>query len=256
MTKIIAGWVSFLQLSCLSFTINGSIMNRLILSVLFLIPLVSVSQSGPDTIWVNRKYIDSRSIMIGTGFGGAAVRAQNRATNRVETATVLQFDPRIAFMPTRSICLGATGSIGTVYGTLVPEYSYHGIGAFGRFYPFMKLRDRILRRDEMQFFGMPAFQHLRGRDRSFIAQNLYPYFETGILWQDIQIVKSGNPVLLNGMSEKAVHIAAGLEFRVFKGLCIEAGLIKVFYPDNQSVSSSRLGTRFGIEYFIPTRKPE
>lgn len=203
-----------------------------------------------DTVWVKPLYLNKGSWMVGTDFGGGGVTAVNQTTGQPVRASIFQFDPKIAIFPSRWFCIGAQGTIGLVRGNVISHYNYHGLGGFGRLYPFANLQQRIMRGDDMQFLGIPTFQLLRARDRDLLAQHVFPFIETSVTWEDLRNQKNGAPIKLGSLSEMRVLPALGVDFRIWKGLSIALAFVVPIYPENPDVTVGSPGIRFGVEWFF------
>lgn len=215
--------------------------------------LLASSVKGQDTVWVKRKYVDAGSFWVGCGFGGQVIRQVNAATGQVLSASFLQFNPRAGFFPTPWLSIGADGIIGRLRGDRLQAEDQYGMGGIIRVYPFYKVQDRLLKQEEMQFLGIPFGQRLRGRDRGFLAQNLFPFVEAGVGWSSLKLQRQGSPIFLASMSETEIKLAIGSDFRIWKGLSAEIAIAQFYYPENVDVRWGRPGFRVGVEWFFPTR---
>jgi hypothetical protein len=172
------------------------------------------------------------------------------------SASFLQFNPRVGFFPAPWLAVGVDGVVGRLRGDRLQSEDQYAIGGIARFYPFHRVQERLLQKDEMQFFGIPFGQRLRGRDRGFLAQNLFPFIEVGAGWSSLKLQRMGSPIFLPSMTETEIKWALGADFRIWKGLSAELALAQFFYPENQDYMVGRPGFRVGVEWFFPTRKWE
>lgn len=237
-------------------TFPGCIPTRLVLLLGCLLLGMSLHLPAQDTVWVKPKYVNKGSWMIGSDFSGAGVAAKNQATGQVNRVSILQFDPKIAYFPSKWFCVGGEATLGLVRGNTVANFNYHGLGGFARFYPFAKVQERILRAEEMQFMGISTFQRLRARDRDFLAQHFFPFIEAGISWSDLRILPNAAPQRVNSLSELRLVSALGTDFRIWKGLSIALAFAVPYYPNNPDNIVGSPGIRIGVEWFLRKKTNE
>jgi hypothetical protein len=208
-----------------------------------------------DSTWrPYHAYAPKHSILIGTGTSGQIVKVRASLTGPVETNQLLQFDPRIAFFATERLALGLDMTFGKNWGTLVPDFSYYGYGAFGRYYFFTRRRAPLINHERIPFFRKgQLWKRADNSQRRLFAEHLFPYLELGGGFSNLRL-QTGLAQVLDRPTEPRVYLVLGMDIRLWKCIFFEAGFAKAFYPNSKDIPSSPLGTRAGFEIILPTHK--
>ena len=100
-----------------------------ILSIVLLNSLIGYSQ-------INTWIINKGSILVGTYSSGQVINARNPDTRERFSFKHITFYPRVGVQITKNFLGGVYGNYGWIEGNLHPNFSYSGIGYFGRYYFF------------------------------------------------------------------------------------------------------------------------
>ncbi len=196
-------------------------------------------------------YIPKHSLVLGCASAGSTIRFRQSLTSPWETANMLQWDPRAAFMLTERLCIGGTVMFANTWGTVIPKQNYFGWGAFGRYYLVTKWREPFVNHEPLRILGRGRnFRRMDDGERRLFAQCLFPFLELGGGFTNGRLSPGGQQRMPT-TSESYLRILLGIDIRLWKCFFFEASLGKEFYPSNSYMPSSLLDVRAGIDIVLP-----
>ena len=210
---------------------------------------VIVSGFAQEPLRCNLKYLHQGSILFGIETASTGMTYWDPITYDKETFRLFEFGPKLGVFLNEKWCVGGMGYWGTVYGTLVEDFTYSGYGGFIRYYPFSALRKELLEGAPVYLLRKERLQ--KKRDRSFLGRNLFPYVDGSFRHMNIPPVSPASMIQFAPNLENAIRVYGGLVFRVFRGLSIDTGLGLEYWKDGLGI---RLGAPLAIHYYLPTSR--
>lgn len=112
-----------------------------------------MAQVMGDSSEVFRSWIPRYGLQIGTGMAGTVLNYRPVPMQPKETLRAVELSPRLGFMLSEGLMVGVTGTWGQVWGSLVEDFRYWGMGASIRHYLLTKSRRKIMNREEVRLMG-------------------------------------------------------------------------------------------------------
>jgi hypothetical protein len=258
--KLMKRTFKFLLLCCIFpvvSTISSCHMNLSGLRLFFLlVALCPMMLFGQDSLCLSsRKYIARNSILLGLSSGGAVIYSRNPVTTERLVWSQVQLDPRIAYFPLRSLAIGATYTYGWRGGNAQDHFQWHELGAFARFYFFMKNRDRLLGADT----GHPPskvalFQKSNPTTRRFLALNIYPFAEIAWSYGNLRQQAVDRVALYSRLIVPALYLRVGFHARFLKRFYSQVSPTLACFPDQPSNLRYKFGTSIGLDFILPVKR--
>jgi len=202
------------------------------MNLLFLIFFVILYQFNIAQNYLPIGMIPEKSILIGIETGGNVthIEANYSLTGKDEWTYNIRTVPKISFFPIKNLAFGTYFSYEYLKNPQISFRKNTGIGFFSRYYlPFI---NKLLKINKSKFLD----------DRIFIFSEIYLELNNYILNED------GN----TGSSERLNTIfygfKAGIDFRVYKMLCLEIAYVQNF--DNRNGDFKIFHPEIGLEYLI------
>lgn len=187
------------------------------------------------------------SLLIGGFSSGQITHARNPDTGDKFYYENIAFYPRIGMQVSKKLLIGAYGHYGWIKGNLHPNFTYSGVGYFGRYYFFPNNSpssyDSVSR----------ILLKFDNRVKKFIYQRVKLYAEVYHIFTNTYYSHS-EITRLDSYKNQIITVGVGANILIWKNICLEYTPRISIFPVNPSYKIALMGASLGIDYFIPLKK--